>query len=59
MQAASQMGDTGFKSRITHRTGTDGGHTNPISIDDLTLSQSNETNTLKHHLLQNNNNLVS
>ena len=51
MQAASQMGDTGFKSRITHRTGTDGGHTNPISIDDLTLSQSNETNTLKHHLL--------
>ena len=41
MQAASQfVGETGFKSRITQQTMTDGAATNPISIDDLTLSAS-------------------
>ena len=59
MQAASQMtGDNGFKSRITQKTLTDAGATNPISIDDLTLSASDQT-ALKQYLGLNSNNLIS
>ena len=59
MQAASQMaGETGYKSRITQKTLTDGAQTNPISIDDLTLSASGQT-ALKQYLNQHNNNLIS